>query len=241
MDWAYDLANAPVPQVRKFQVAATNTVLGRVYLKCADGGTGVALGSTTDATDFVGVNIDAAGTYVTAQQSDNSDTARLTSLSISPLAVYRARLSGGATDGTALTARTVTTASSDGLTVTHSAFDASSPAMDEGVVWGYSGANAGKARKIITTPDTSSSTVVVAFPYDIAVGDQFLYAPIYPTRSIVAQMTTNSTEIDATAAIATDCEMIVVEMLLGDIGGNGLTQSYAFVQFADNLFGATIT
>jgi hypothetical protein len=112
--------------------------------------------------------------------------------------------------------------------------------MDEGVVWGYSGANAGVYRKITST-STTATTVILAFPRDTVVGDQFLVAPIYPTRSIVAQTTTNNTEIDATAAIATDVEMIVIEMLLNDISGQGLTQSYAYVQFADNLFGATIT
>lgn len=241
MEWAYDLSGAPTGRVKKYQVAATNTVLGRHYLKAADGGSGIVLGTTAGAVDFIGVNIDAAGTYVTAQQSDNSDTERLTSLIISPSAVYKARLSGGAADGTALTARTVTTASTDGLTVTHSAYDASSPAMDEGVVWGYSGANAGKARKVITTPDAVSSTVTVAFPYDIAVGDTFLYAPVYPTRSIVAQFTTNCQEIDASAAIAGDATVIIAELKLGDIGSDGLTQSYAYLQFCDSLFGATVT
>lgn len=240
MDWAYDLSNASVATLRKFQVAATNTVLGRIYLKVASSGSGVVLGGATDATDFVGINIDAAGTYVTAQQTDSADTARLTTLSIGPLAVYKARLSGGATDGTALTARTVTTASTDGLVITTSAYDPNSPDMDEGVVWGYTGANAGKARKITSTA-ANAATVTVAFPNDTAVGDTFLFAPFSPLSTIIAQSTTNSTELDATAAISGDCECIVVEMLLGDSAGEGLTQSYAYIQFADSLLGATIT
>ena len=239
MDFAYDLSGGSTATVRKYNVAATNTVVGRHYLKTADGGVGIVLGTTTGAVDFIGVNIDAAGTYA-AGQATEGDNAKVTSLIINPLAVYRARLSGGATDGTALTARTVTTASTDGLTVTHSAYDASSPEMDEGTVWGYSGANAGKVRKITSTSSTAT-TVILAFPYDTAVGDQFLMAPIHPTRSIVAQLTTNCTEIDASAAIAGDATMVVVEMICNDIAGNGLTESYALIQFCDSLFGATVT
>lgn len=241
MEFSYDLTGGSTAIVKKFQVAASNaSILGRVYVKPAADATGVTLGSTTNATDAVGVNIDAAGTYVTAQQTDNSDTERLTSLIINPTGVFRARLSGGATDGTALTARTVTTASTDGLTVTTSAYDPNSPDMDEGIVWGYSGANSGKARKITSTA-ANAATVIVSFPYDIAVGDQFLFAPISPLSTIVVQLTTNTTEVDATAAIATDCEMITIEMILTDLAGNGLTESYALLQFADHLLGATIT
>jgi len=240
VEYAYSLSGAAAPVLKRYQVAATNTTIGRYYLKAADGGVGVVLGSTTDGTDFVGVNVDAAGTFAAGQNADGSDNAKYTALIVNPLAIYRARLSGGATDGTALTARTVTTATTDGLVITHSAFDASSPDMDEGVIWGYLGANAGVYRKITAT-STTSTTVILAFPRDDAVGDQYLVAPIYPTRSIVAQTTTNNTEIDATAAIASDVELIVTEMLLNDISGQGLAQSYAYVQFADNLFGATIT
>lgn len=240
MDFEYDLAGNSSMILKKYQVAASNTVLGRPYLKTAAGGTGIVLGSATGAVDFVGVNIDAAGTYVTAQQTDSSDTARLTSLIVNPTAVYRARLSGGATDGTALSEGTVTTGSTDGLSVITSAFDPNSPDLDEGTVWGYRGANAGKARKITATA-ANDATVVVAFPYDIAIGDTFLYAGISPAGTITAQLTTNCTEIDATAAIATDATMIVVEMRLLDAAGDGAAHSYALVQFADSLFGATIT
>lgn len=240
MELAYDLGGGSTPILRRYQVAATNTVVGRPYLKTADGGVGIVLGTTTGAVDFIGVNIDAAGTYAAGQNSDGSDNAKYTTLIINPLAVYRARLSGGATDGTALTARTVTTASTDGLTVTHSAYDASSPEMDEGVIWGYSGANAGVYRKITSTSSTAT-TVILAFPRDTAVGDQFLLAPISPTRSIVAQLTTNCTEIDASAAISGDATIVVTEMILNDLAGNGTTESYALIQFCDSLFGATIT
>jgi hypothetical protein len=240
MEFAYDLSGGSTAIVKKYQVAASNSIVGRPYLKVAANGSGVALATTTAAADFVGVNIDTAGTYVTGQQSDNSDTARLTSLIINPTAVYRARLSGGATDGTALTAYSVTTASTDGLSVTSTGFDVNSPDLDEGIVWGYSGANSGKARKITSTA-ANVATVTVAFPYDTAVGDEFLYASVSPLSTIVAQLTTNLTEIDATAAVSGDATIIVVEMILNDKSANGNINSYALIQFADHLLGATVT
>ena len=240
MDFAYDLSGNGVPVLRKYQVAATNAVAGRHYLKAADGGVGIVLGTTTGAVDFIGVNIDAPGTYAAAQNSDGSDNAKYTTLIINPMAVYRARLSGGATDGTALTARTVTTASTDGLTVTHSGYNSSSPDMDEGVIWGLTGANAGVYRKVTGTAD-GTTTVILAFPRDDAAGDTYALAPIYPTRSITAQFTTNCTEVDASAAISGDATVVVTEMILNDAANRGTTESYALIQFCDSLFGATIT
>jgi hypothetical protein len=111
---------------------------------------------------MIGVNVDAAGTYVTAQQSDNSDTARLTSIIINPDAVWKMLMSGGSTEGTALALQTVTTASTDGLAVT-TATTWTGTEFDEGVTWGFEGANAGKARKITSTSSTAG-TVTVAFP-----------------------------------------------------------------------------
>lgn len=240
MEFAYDLSGNGVPVLKKYVVAATNTVLGRPYLKTADGGVGIVLGTTTGAVDFIGVNIDAAGTYAAAQNSDGSENAKTTTLVVNPFGVFRARLSGGATDGTALTARSVTTAQTDGLTVVHSAYNSSSPDMDEGTIWGYSGANLGIARKITGTAD-GTTTVILAFPRDSAVGDQYLLAPIHPTRTLLAQLTTNCTEIDASAAIANDATVVCVDMNLGDAASDGLIASYAYIQFADHLFGATVT
>src|SRR3990167_7397744 len=96
MEFTYDLSGGSTAIVKKYQVAATNTTIGRPYLKTADGGTGIVVATVSGAVDFIGVNIDTAGTYVAAQQSDNSDTARMQSIIINPLAVYRAKLCGGA-------------------------------------------------------------------------------------------------------------------------------------------------
>jgi hypothetical protein len=239
MEFQYDLSGGSTAIVKKYQVAATNTTIGRPYLKGASSGTGLVVATVSGAVDFVGVNIDTAGTYVTAQQSDNSDTARLQSTIINPLAVYRARLAGGAANE-ALSAATITTASADGLSVVTSAFDPNSPDLDEGTVWGYSGANSGKARKIVSTA-ANDATVEVAFPFDIAVGDQFLYANVHPLHGILAQFGTDMTNLDATVALSGDATVITIELILNDSAASGTTESYALIQFADSLLGATVT
>lgn len=239
MEFAYDLSGGSTAVIKRMQVAATNTVIGRPYTVVADGGTGIVLGTTTGVVDAVGVNVDAAGTYVTAQQTDNSDTARTTGIIVNPHAVYKMLLSGGATEGTALTLYDVTTASTDGLNVT-TGDDWSSPQFDEGIVWGYDGANAGKARKITSTSSTAA-TVIVSFPFDTAVGDNFLRAPLYPTRTETLQLTTNCTQCDASIAVGTGGTWVVVELVLLDIGGEGRTNSYALAMLQDHIYGGNIT
>lgn len=239
MEFAYDLSGTSTPIVKKYQVATSNTVIGRPYLVVAAAGSGIVLGTTTGVVDAIGVNVDAAGTYVTAQQTDNSDTERLTSIIVNPTAVYRMLMSGGATEGTALTLYDVTTASTDGLAVT-TGDDWTSPQWDEGTVWGYDGANAGKVRKVTSTSATAA-TVTVSFPNDTAVGDNFLRAPYSPTQTETLQLTTNCTQADASIAVGTGGTWHIVEMINGDIGAEGRTNSYVFAMLQDHAFSGAIT
>lgn len=240
MDFGYDLSGLSTPILKKYTVAESNTVLGIPYLKVAAGGVGVVKSALGGGVDFVGVNIDAPGTYAAAQQSDESDQEKTVTLIVNPGAVFKARLNGGATSGTALSERVITTASTDGLSVITSAYDPNSPDMDEGIVWGASGANSGKARKITSTA-SNDATVILAFPKDIAVGDEFYFAPISPLSTITVQLTSDLTEIDAEAAIASDVPALVVEMILNDKANKGARESYALIKFADHLLGGNVT
>lgn len=237
MELAYTLYGG-APVLKKYQVAATNTTIGVPYLIPASNGSGIVLATTTGAADMVGVNIDAAGTYVTAQQSDNSDTARLTTLIINPDAVWKMLMSGGATEGTALALQTVTTASTDGLAVTTAA-EWSNPTFDEGVTWGFEGANAGKARKLTSVSGTAG-TVTVSFPYDTAVGDTFLRAPFQPLQGTKVQLSTLLTQADASIAVGTGAAFKPVELILLDIAGSGRTNSYVLALSGDHNFIAAL-
>jgi hypothetical protein len=238
MELAYILSGA-APIIKRFQVSATVANVGVPLLIPGAGNAGLPLGTTTSAANLVGVNLDASGTYQTAQQSDNSDPERTVAVIINPDAVWRARLSGGATEGTALALQAVSSAATDGLAVTTGA-EWSNPTFDEGYVWGYDGSNAGIARKITSVSGTAG-TVTVAFPFDTAVGDNFLRAPFTPMQTVTAQLTTLLTEVDASIAVGTGGAWIPVELVLKDQTDNGRTNSFVLLLSGDHQMSARPT
>ena len=237
MEYAYNLtAPNATPLVRKYQIIDTLSYVGVPLLAPGANEAGLDLGTTTGAADFVGINLDTA-TYVTAQQTDGTSAERKVSVIINPDAVYRIKLSGGATENTALTLYDVTTASTDGLTVT-TGDSWTSPEFDEGVVWGYDGANAGQQRKITSTSSTAA-TVTVAFDYDTVVGDNFMRAPYWYIGTTTVQFTTNLYQADASIAVATGAAFRVVDMVLRDIGHNGRQNSFADIWSSDHVLSQT--
>jgi len=232
MEFAYDLGGTSNAAVRSYQVAASNTVKGIPYLVPVADGAGLVQGTTTGAADAVGVNLDTAGTYVTAQQSDNSDTARMTKIILNPFGVYRLLMVGSAAKA-ALTLYPVTTASTDGLAVT-TGTSWTSTEFDEGTAWGYDGANAGKARKITSTSATAG-TVTVAFPYDTVVGDNFLRCPYNPLQSVTLQFSTDLTAADASVAVGTGASLQTIELILNSLAHEGRTSSWVLAKFHDHF------
>lgn len=239
MDFAYNLSGIATPHMKKFQIGATLSTRGVPVLVGGAGEEGLIAASTTAAADLVGITVDTA-TLVTAQQTDSSDPAATVTVIINPDACYKAALSGGATSGTALTLYDVTTASTNGLTVTTG--DAwNCPTYDEGVVWGYDGANAGIARKI-TSVSATAATVTVAFPNDTAVGDNFLRAPFVGSpvgmENQFVQLTSALDEVDTSVAIDTDNNNFrIVELILHDASSDGRSTSKAVLVPFDSIFG----
>lgn len=233
MEIAYTIGGGQL-YLKKYQVNATVSNRNVPLLIPGAGNAGVVLATTTGAADFVGVSMDTA-TYVTAQQTDGTSAEREITLAINPDAVYKCKLSGGATEDTALALHAVTTASTDGLAVTTGA-EWSSPTFDEGVVWGYDGANVGQARKI-TSVSSTAGTVTVAFDRDTVVGDNFLRAPYWPLQTIAVQLTTNLTQADASIAVGTGAGFKVVEMDLRDQTDSGRTNSFIYIVPTDHVWG----
>lgn len=226
MDYAFAFSGGS-PIIRKFQIGETMANAGVPVLVGGSGEEGVVLASTTGAADLLGITLNAA-TLVTAQQTDNSDPARTVEVIINPDAVYRAKLSGGATAGTDLTTYTVTTASTTGLdVVTGDDFTN----FDEGTIHCISGNNLGISRKI-TVGDATDASVTVAFPYDIAVGDEFIAVPFTPGEDQFVQLTSNLVEVDASVAVDTDNDNFRVVGL--DL--NGVSDSYVLITPFDHLF-----
>ena len=230
----HSILSGGAPVMKRFQIGVTNAnaSLGIPYTVPAAGTAGVVIGTTTGATDLVGMSVDnvarngttpGSGTYNTAQQAGNADPASYVRLIINPDAVWRALMSGGATENTALALQTVTTAATDGLSVTTAA-EWSSPTYDEGHLWGYDGANAGIARKI-TSVSSTAGTITVALPNDTVVGDNFLRAPYTPMQTVTVQLTTNLYQADASIAVGTGAPYRVIELILLDASQEGRTNS----------------
>jgi hypothetical protein len=99
-----------------------------------------------------------------------------------------------------------------------------------------SGANAGKYRKNITG-GSGTAVAGVAFPVDIAIGDRFFTLPFSCMDIQTVQLTTNLTEVDQSAAVATNqVAYQPIEIRLGNPPSEILTQTYVFLVASDHLF-----
>lgn len=229
MEFSHDLGGGSTACIKKHQVAASNTVLGVPYIALAAGETGIKLASTTGAADFLGVNIDAAGTYVTAQQTDSADTLRTTKIIVNPHACYRALLSGGAGDGTAMTLYTAVSGGSDGLTIVTDNSNVASPDTDETIIYCLTGANMGRYNKV-TTASSATWTFIRAWPSDVAAGDTFMTGAGTPCQTVALTLNTSLTQIRGDLA-PTGAAFSWVDLLFND-----RTSSYAFIISGDSWF-----
>lgn len=156
--------------------------------------------SATAALNNFGCALD-TGTYTTTQAADMAEG--LVRLTQHPFAIWEFPVSGNATAGTALIVASTTpsnifsndTASTSGLTITEAAVGL----IDRRgyLVKGRTGANAGVTRKVTGHSDSTSVTVTVPFPNDIAVGDTFICPNA--SRVILALTLAGTAGTDATA------------------------------------------
>lgn len=201
------------------------------------GGAGTSLGvipTTTTVASTVpshGLAVD-AGTYSATPAAGAEGLVRVDT---NPDLVINALISGGATENTALIVLTQTSASSTVLTCT-----VQSDSVDGGVLWGLTGANKGISRSITAHTSTTSLTVTVAFPYSMAVGDTFLYAPFNwagtgadgADGSRWLQVTTLFTQADGIIASGTGTPVSVVDLILA-----GRTDSHVLFKLRNHHHG----
>ena len=235
MEYAYMLEGG-APLTMKFQVNETFANAGVPAITGTDTDAGVILPATTSGVNQLGVTLDTA-TFVSAQQTDGTSTEREVAITISPHAAFRALMSGGSTEGTALELFPVTTASSTGAdVVTGDSFSN----FDQGVIWGYDGANAGQKRKI-TIGDATDATCGVPFDNDTVVGDNFLRAPWWflDLKANDITTTTNLWQVDATATVDAGWLANVIDMELRDVAGDGRNKSFLLFSFNDHLLSVT--
>jgi len=188
---------------------------------------GVAHVTTTTAIALMGITIDATASSTAAQITDNAENATYVTVCINPDAVFRAKLNEGATEDTALVIATQTAVSAAGTDVSS---DISVP--DNSTVWGYKGANAGIDR--ITS---AADTVVLAFPKDIAAGDEWLFTEhVVGWTEASPQLSTAFTQIDSNVAGTTTKNFVFLEFELKDITDDGRNNSYGLMVGYDHAF-----
>ncbi len=231
------MLNGGHPLAMKYQVGITFSNAGVPVIANATGdGLGVLLPSTSTGVNVVGVSLDTA-TYVTDQQTDGTSTERLINIIISPSAIFRALMSGGSTEGTALDLKTVTTTSSSGKDiVTGDNFTFA----DDGVIWGYDGANAGARRKV-STGDGTDASCEIAFDQDTVLGDNFLAAPWWPLDFLANDITLTTNLYQVNAAATSDAGLLanIIAMELRDISEEGRTNSHLLFVWDDHLLSRT--
>lgn len=226
------------PWRKRYQITATQTVVGIPYLQPAAGNAGTPVGTTTACDNLVGISLDTA-VFVTAQQTDGSSAERTVSLVINPGALWQAKFTGGAASNTTLAQRTVSTASTDGLVIT-TGDDWGSPEYDEGVIWGFDGANAEQFRKITSTGATAA-TVTVAFDSDTVIGDNFLFAPLFEGQPETVTLSTELDQVRADVAVASNTAAFrCVELRLLDKAGDGDTSSFAILLSSNHVYGGVL-
>ncbi len=237
MEFAY-LLGGGAPVLKKYQIGEAMATGGvPVIAEAAQATAGLALASTTAAANMVGVTLDTQDTLVTAQQTDNSDPERVVTVIVNSDAVWKAKLSGGAGTDTALTLRSVSLASTTGLLVT-TGDDFNGTDFDGGALWGFDGANTAITRRISATTSTSA-TVIVAFPNDTVVGDNFLRSGPFEGQDEGVALTTALSQVNAeTAHVTGNDNFRVVEGIYGDVSDAGQTNSFVFLIGLDHLYGA---
>lgn len=230
MEFSYTLSGA-TPRKRLVILGEQSDVAGVPLIAGTAALAGPIKASTTAAVDTLGVQINVpTNSYQTAKNTDNSENASIAEVIVSPDAVYKVRLSGSSTSGTALTTYTASATASDGATAT---FASLASTFDEGTLHCITGANKGVSRRIASIT-TNVATLTVAFPAAITTGDEFIVVPYAPDTALqYVQLTSDLTELDASVAVDTDnVNFRVVEMKLA-----GVSDSYAYVVAADHLYG----
>lgn len=197
MATAMALMSGGAPYMRKMQVNATFANPGVAALIGAGDEGGVDLPATANASDVVGLTVDTA-TFTTTQGTGADSAERQVTVILNTDLIWRYRLSGGGTEGTALTQHTNTSEDTGGTTITSSGGWTN---FDSSTAWGYSGANAGARRKTITVGG-NDAVVLIPFDHTIAVGDVFLRAPFWEGMGESMTLTAAFFECDASASFA---------------------------------------
>ena len=220
-----------VGRLVKMKTGASFSVAGVVTRDETDG---IQPGSTTDWADSNGLALDTATHTATPAVGAEG----LVTVDTNPHLIVGALMSGGATEGTALTTLVNTAADATKLIVTDA--DVGTASMASGTLWCVKGANAGQSRILVTFNSATDVRSTVAFYNAIAVGDEFHQCP-WSVEVVGAglgnvQATTNLYQADASIVAGTGGVAVVVGLKL-----RGATNSDVLFIICDNILNNTTT
>ena len=228
------LLGGGAPVVKKYQITATLATAGVAMTSGGDADPGVIICGTTTCTDLLGVTLDTA-TYSTTQ----GDGAREVSIVINPDAIYRAKMSFGATVNTAMTRFDITNAVSTGLTLTSGDDFTSTVNYDIGMVWWFSGANVGDTPRHIDTTTSTGLTVEVPFKNATVVGDEFMVSGVslFHDKALAQiQLTSDISQVDASIAPGTGAEFVAIDGEFNTAADEGATNSFYHLLSTDHSY-----
>ena len=219
------------PVIKKYKASATGYVAGTIMLRSAANASGqMSVSTTTSTANSIGLLLDnglASGQPITYSTTQGADEA-VFGVIVNPDAILRAQMVTGAT-GTSVTAEAITTAASNGLTLTATgAADFTSPEKDEGTVWYISGSNVGKSRKITSTAATVL-TVIVPFAAN-AIGDTFGSCG----AGIGLQFVTFTTDLQKVRTDAVNSSGAAMGVLDFELNGSG--DSFIHMTYGDSVW-----
>lgn len=229
MKYAYNLSSS-TPIIKKYKASAA-LAEGIIVIKSAANASGqMSTSTTTGIANALGLIVDngmaaAAGGPITYSTTQGADEA-VFGVIVNPDQVLRAQMVTGAT-GTGITADTIVTAASNGLTAVGGT-SVASPDMDEGILWYTSGSNVGKSRKITSTSSVTA-TVLVPFAAN-AVGDTYCYAGVNIGFQGVT-LTTDLKNVRADIAVSTGATFSILDLEL-----NGANDSFIHLTLGGNAW-----
>ncbi len=225
--------------VKKYQAGTTITRAGVPLIGSLTSATDLAsvepmTTSTALVNGNVGLGIDVTGTVAATTTADSNDL--LISCAVNPDLIIRCKMNNGTTEDTALTLFPTSAADATGVTTT------GTTSLDQGVQWGYDGANKGHFRRM---NDASGSTAI-NFANAIASGDNFLFAGGFPCCYVAASLsngpnlTTNLTQGDASTATPGDNDSFqIFDLQLGTEDDDGQNNSFWHFIAQQHVFGSS--
>jgi hypothetical protein len=225
--------------VKKYQASATMGTAGVLVNSATATATDLASVVSATASDplttgSVGVSLDESGTI---GATGTTLVGAFVSVAVNPNLIIRVKMNAGATADTGLTVQACNADSSSGITAGNVTTE------DEGIIWGYDGANKGIYRRL----DSAAGSVTINFPNAITSGDKFLSANSPPCVASIAglgngpNLTTDFTQGDATTTVPGDNETLqCFEVQLGTEDGDGENNSFWHMVMRQSVFGGNI-